>query len=115
MSRLTGLCRSVRDARLASRPGPRHRFSSEAGGAPKPGPVPGPEEPLPDPPGMFATMGAMGAGALGAVFVAGVGVYGVFKMAFWVAGSTGRSINADATSGTPQQAVVLAQPSPSRR
>ncbi len=110
----------------------------------------GPQEPLPEPPGTFETIGAMGAGgeadgalracacewalygyhiapvyadhdawlivfssrcthctatplphlsttmpaALGAVFIAGVGVYAVFKMAFFVASGTGRSINA---------------------
>ena len=37
--------------------------------------------------------------ALGAVFIAAVGVWGVFKMAFYVASETGRSINADKTSG----------------
>lgn len=31
--------------------------------------------------------------AFGAVLIAAVGVYGVFKMAFWVAGETGRSLN----------------------
>lgn len=45
--------------------------------------------------------------AFGAVFVAGVGVYAVFKMAFMVAGSTGRSLNAEdraATSSRPSAA-----------
>ncbi|KAH7620036.1 hypothetical protein NADE_008312 [Nannochloris sp. 'desiccata'] len=51
---------------------------------------------LKDPPGMFATIGAMGAGAGGAVLIAGVGVYAVFQMAFWIAGSTGRSLNGEA-------------------
>lgn len=33
--------------------------------------------------------------AVGAVFIAAVGVWGVFKMAFYVASETGRSMNAD--------------------
>jgi hypothetical protein len=33
----------------------------------------------------------------GAVLVAGVGVYAVFQMAFWIAGSTGRSLNGEAS------------------
>ncbi|KAH7617732.1 hypothetical protein NADE_004133 [Nannochloris sp. 'desiccata'] len=45
---------------------------------------------------MFATIGAMGAGAGGAVLIAGVGVYAVFQMAFWIAGSTGRSLYGEA-------------------
>ena len=84
------------------------------------------EDELPEPPGMFATIGAMGAGgtsvyfvcsvsfyplsldlipplpvstttcaAGGAVFIAALGVYAVFKMAFWVAGETGRSMRAE--------------------
>lgn len=36
--------------------------------------------------------------AVGAVAIAAVGVYGVFKMAFWVASETGRSIKATNSS-----------------
>ncbi|KAL4513547.1 hypothetical protein Ndes2526A_g07504 [Nannochloris sp. 'desiccata'] len=61
----------------------------------KPYPNLSPDE-IPDPPGMFATIGAMGAGAGGAVLIAGVGVYAVFQMAFWIAGSTGRSLYGEA-------------------
>lgn len=40
----------------------------------------------------------------GAVLIAAVGVWGVFKMAFWVAGETGRSMN----SGDSEAAVAAA-------
>ena len=40
--------------------------------------------------------------AVGAVFIAAVGVWGVFKMAFYVASETGRSINADKADGSSE-------------
>lgn len=102
---------------------------------------------MPEPPNVFATVGAMGAGgelsrhcvwpnhleffalrlrlgtvavgchsplvplsslhaALGAVFIAAVGVWGVFKISFWVASETGRSLNAE------KQAAVAAPAAP---
>lgn len=39
---------------------------------------------------------------MGAVFIAAVGVWGVFKMAFYVASETGRSINADKAGGSSE-------------
>jgi hypothetical protein len=54
----------------------------------------------------------MGAGAAGAVFVAAVGVAGVFKLAFWVAGEAGRSMRPGAgeaeaaAAGTPPPAAA---------
>jgi hypothetical protein len=51
-----------------------------------------PSEPPPPPPGMFATVTAMAAGAGGAVFVAAIGVWAVFQMAFWVAGRAATAI-----------------------
>jgi hypothetical protein len=44
--------------------------------------------------------------ALGAVFIAAVGVWGVFKISFWVASETGRSLNAE------KQAAVAAPAAP---
>ncbi|KAL4434100.1 hypothetical protein ABPG75_000541 [Micractinium tetrahymenae] len=82
--------------RGAARPAGRRGLSSEATPPPEPGM--NPDEPLPPPPNVFAAVGAMGAGALGAVFIAAVGVWGVFKMAFYVASETGRTINADKTA-----------------
>jgi len=41
----------------------------------------------------------MGAGAIGAIAVAAVGVYGVLQMALLVASSTGRSLNKSAEEG----------------
>ncbi|KAL4516708.1 hypothetical protein Ndes2437A_g00834 [Nannochloris sp. 'desiccata'] len=75
----------------------RRLFASQlkGDGTDKPYPNLSPDE-IPDPPGMFATIGAMGAGAGGAVLIAGVGVYAVFQMAFWIAGSTGRSLYGEA-------------------
>lgn len=54
-------------------------------------PVTKPEE-IPEPPGMVSVVSAMGAGAFGALFVAGLGVFGVFKLALYVAGEAGRSL-----------------------
>ena len=51
-----------------------------------------PSDPPPPPPGMFATVAAMAAGAGGAVFVAAIGVWAVFQMAFWVAGRAATTI-----------------------
>jgi hypothetical protein len=51
-----------------------------------------PSDPPPPPPGMFATVSAMAAGAGGAVFVAAIGVWAVFQMAFWVAGRAATAI-----------------------
>ncbi|KAK9810602.1 hypothetical protein WJX73_003667 [Symbiochloris irregularis] len=58
-----------------------------------PGPAQPPEnEPPPDPPSAFTTVGAMILGAFGAVGVAGLGVWGVFTLAQAVAKSAGRSM-----------------------
>ncbi|DBB04305.1 hypothetical protein WJX77_002445 [Trebouxia sp. C0004] len=65
------------------------------------------------PPSAARAIATMGAGALGAVAVAAVGVWGVFKMAMAVAEGTGRTLNsnnggaampaATAGAGTPSQ------------
>ncbi|DBA78158.1 TPA: hypothetical protein ACH3X2_008124 [Trebouxia sp. C0005] len=65
------------------------------------------------PPSAARAIATMGAGALGAVAVAAVGVWGVFKMAMAVAEGTGRTLNsnnsgaampaATAVAGTPNQ------------
>ncbi|GAB4815462.1 hypothetical protein N2152v2_002508 [Parachlorella kessleri] len=68
-------------------------------------PPPTPDD-VPPPPSAFAAVFALGGGALGAVAIAAIGVYGVFKMAFWVASETGRSINAQ----DPAAAAGVAAP-----
>ncbi len=50
-------------------------------------------EPAEPPPSAAHTFGLMGAGAVGALVVAGIGVYGVLQMSLLVASSTGRTIH----------------------
>jgi hypothetical protein len=55
-------------------------------------------EPVEPPPSAAHTFGLMGAGAVGALVVAGIGVYGVLQMSLLVASSTGRSIHSKSDS-----------------
>lgn len=65
---------------------------------------------MPDPPSAFASMVAMGSGALGAVAVAAVGVVGVFKLSMWVIEASGRSMTPTAGPTETQPAVVVVAP-----
>lgn len=57
------------------------------------------------PPSAARAIATMGAGALGAVAVAAVGVWGVFKMAMAVAEGTGRTLNSN-NGGAPMPAAT---------
>lgn len=57
------------------------------------------------PPSAARAVATMGAGALGAVAIAAVGVWGVFKMAMAVAEGTGRTLNSNG-SASPAAASV---------
>jgi hypothetical protein len=46
------------------------------------------------------------------VLIAAVGVWGVFKMAFWVAGQTGRSLSPEAGVAAPPPTASAAASSP---
>lgn len=71
------------------------------------GQTPGSEEDS-TPPSAFAAVATMGAGALGAVAVAAVGVWGVFKMAMAVAEGTGRTLRPQAAQGVVPGAAAEA-------
>lgn len=59
------------------------------------------------PPSAARAIATMGAGALGAVAVAAVGVWGVFKMAMAVAEGTGRTLNSN-NGGTVVPVAAMA-------
>ena len=52
------------------------------------------------------------AAAFGAVFIAAVGVWGVFKMAFYVASETGRTLNADKSEAASSSGGAAASAAP---
>lgn len=74
-----------------------HHPSSHTTTAPPQEGQPLTEEEIPDPPSAFRMLGAMGLGAVGAVFIAGIGVVGMTKLAWYVASSA--NVNNNNSSG----------------
>lgn len=60
------------------------------------------------PPPLILLLNLNSFAAGGAVFIAAVGVWAVFKMAFWVAGETGRSLKAEESKAQVANAVAEA-------